>query len=241
MKKIPELSIAQRSISLSEIPPPERVAAALTGLRERRSDIADVFEFMSLTGVRWGEVRAIRASWLGEIPLPQLNVERSHSGGYDEKDPKILARHQVDPAVPSGSGDLPQACAREAPGRLPHYAARKALTESPDTPRTLGRKFSPGASRKRIGTLRGWASDQGFCAETEGFEPSEPLRVLHLSRVCYVCRRCRNRRLPHLKHVGFGVVGERWNPQRTLEPTPAVSPRRGAPSNPGADVREHRR
>ena len=119
MKKIPELSIAQRSISLSEIPPPERVAAALTGLRERRSDIADVFEFMSLTGVRWGEVRAIRVSWLGEIPLPQLNVERSHSGGYDEKDPKILARHQVDPAVPSGSGDLPQACAREAPGRLP--------------------------------------------------------------------------------------------------------------------------
>ena len=88
MKKIPELSIAQRSISLSEIPPPERVAAALTGLRERRSDVADVFEFMSLTGVRWGEVRAIRASWLGETPLPQLNVERSHSDGYDEKDPK---------------------------------------------------------------------------------------------------------------------------------------------------------
>ena len=88
MKKIPELSIAQRSITLSEIPPPERVAAVLKSLRERRSDVADVFEFMSLTGVRWGEVRAIRVSWLGEVPLPQLNVERSHSDGYDEKDPK---------------------------------------------------------------------------------------------------------------------------------------------------------
>ena len=88
MKKIPELSIAQRSITLSEIPPPERVAAVLKSLRERRSDVADVFEFMSLTGVRWGEVRAIRVNWLGEVPLPQLNVERSHSDGYDEKDPK---------------------------------------------------------------------------------------------------------------------------------------------------------
>jgi integrase len=88
MKKIPELSIAQRSISLSEIPTPERVAASLKSLRERRSDVADVFEFMSLTGVRWGEVRAIRVSTLGEAPLPQLNVERSHSDGYDEKDPK---------------------------------------------------------------------------------------------------------------------------------------------------------
>ena len=88
MKKIPELSIAQRSITLSEIPPPERVAAVLKNLRERRSDVADVFEFMSLTGVRWGEVRAIRVNWLGEVPLPQLNVERSHSDGYDEKDPK---------------------------------------------------------------------------------------------------------------------------------------------------------
>lgn len=88
MKKIPELSIAQRSITLSEIPPPEHVAAVLKNLRERRSDVADVFEFMSLTGVRWGEVRAIRVNWLGEVPLPQLNVERSHSDGYDEKDPK---------------------------------------------------------------------------------------------------------------------------------------------------------
>lgn len=88
MKKIPELSIAQRSISLSEIPPPERVAVALESLRERRSDVADVFEFMSLTGARWGEVRAIRVSWLGETPLPQLNVEHSHSDGYDEKGPK---------------------------------------------------------------------------------------------------------------------------------------------------------
>ena len=81
-------TVARSKTTLSEIPPPERVAAVLKNLRERRSDVADVFEFMSLTGVRWGEVRAIRVNWLGEVPLPQLNVERSHSDGYDEKDPK---------------------------------------------------------------------------------------------------------------------------------------------------------
>lgn len=88
MKKIPELGVAQRAISPNEVPTPQQVAAVLTALRERRSDIADVFEFMSLTGVRWGELRAIRVRWLSEVPLPQLNVERSHSDRYKEKGPK---------------------------------------------------------------------------------------------------------------------------------------------------------
>ncbi|WP_313479226.1 tyrosine-type recombinase/integrase [Microbacterium sp.] len=64
------------------------MTSALDSLRERRSDIADVFEFMALTGIRWGEARATRVSWMSETPLPQLNVERSHSDRYDEKDPK---------------------------------------------------------------------------------------------------------------------------------------------------------
>jgi integrase len=89
MKKIPELSVvAQHAVSPNEIPSPERVAAILAMLRQRRSDIADVFEFMSLTGVRWGELRAIRVHWLSETPLPQLGVKRSHSDRYEEKAPK---------------------------------------------------------------------------------------------------------------------------------------------------------
>ncbi len=89
MKKIPELSaVAQRAVSPKDVPSPQRVAAALATLRERRSDVADVFEFMSLTGVRWGELRAIRVHWLSEVPIPQLNVERSHSDHYEEKGTK---------------------------------------------------------------------------------------------------------------------------------------------------------
>ncbi|WP_415073975.1 tyrosine-type recombinase/integrase [Microbacterium sp.] len=89
MKKISELgTVGSRSISLSEIPTPERVTKELRNLRERRSDVAEVFEFMSLTGLRWGEVRAMRAWWLSESGLPQLDVERSHSDRYEEKGPK---------------------------------------------------------------------------------------------------------------------------------------------------------
>ena len=57
-------------------------------------------------------------------------------------------------------------------------------------------------------------------AETVGFEPSVPVRVLHLSRASDVCRWCRNRAILHLKHVGFGDAGGRWDPHGTLGQTP---------------------
>lgn len=103
MKKIPELgTAAQRSLSLSEIPTPKQVSAALTNLRERRSDIADVFEFMALTGIRWGEARAVRVSWVSENGLPQLDVLRSHSDRYDEKSPKSWRGTLSVPLSPRG-------------------------------------------------------------------------------------------------------------------------------------------
>ncbi|WP_341946405.1 tyrosine-type recombinase/integrase [Microbacterium sp. LWH11-1.2] len=103
MKKIPELgTAAQRSLSLSEIPTPKQVKSAIDALRERRSDIADVFEFMALTGVRWGEARAIRVSWLSDHGLPQLDVTRSHSDRYDEKSPKSWRGTRSVPLSPRG-------------------------------------------------------------------------------------------------------------------------------------------
>ncbi len=60
-------------------------------------------------------------------------------------------------------------------------------------------------------------------AETEGFEPPEPVRVLHLSSVYDVCRGCRNRAILHLKHARFGVVRANSDPYGTLDCKPAVS------------------
>ena len=115
MKKIPELGVAQRAISPNEVPTTTQVAAVLTALRERRSDIADVFEFMSLTGVRWGELRAIRVHWLSEVPLQQLNIERSHSDRYDEKAPKSWRGTRPVPLSPRALAILRQHAARKKP------------------------------------------------------------------------------------------------------------------------------
>lgn len=103
MKKIPELgTAAQRTLSLSEIPSSQQIDATLASLRERRSDIADLFEFMSLTGIRWGEARAARVSWLSKNGLPQLDVVRSHSDRYNEKQPKSWRGTRSVPLSPRG-------------------------------------------------------------------------------------------------------------------------------------------
>lgn len=101
MKKIPELSsVVQRAISPKDVPDPERLAAKLDEIRGQRPDVADVFQFMSLTGIRWGEARALRAGSISRLPLPQLLVERSHSDNYDEKDPKSWRGERAVPLSP---------------------------------------------------------------------------------------------------------------------------------------------
>jgi integrase len=55
---------------------------------------------MSLTGLRWGEARAIRVDWLVTTPLPQLVVNRSHSDRYAEKDPKSWRGTRTVPLSP---------------------------------------------------------------------------------------------------------------------------------------------
>ncbi len=101
MKKIPELStVAQHAVSPKDVPDADRLAEQLSRVRTRRPDVADVFEFMSLTGIRWGEARALRADSFSRRPLPQLIVERSHSDNYDEKDPKSWRGERAVPLSP---------------------------------------------------------------------------------------------------------------------------------------------
>lgn len=136
MKKIPALgAVAQRAVSPNEIPSPRRVAAVLAALRQRRPDIADVFEFMSLTGVRWGELRAIRVHWFSDAPIPQLTVERSHSDRYEEKGPK------------SWRGARPVPLSPRALAIFSHYAAGKAANDYLFTNRQGG-QLSVGVARK---------------------------------------------------------------------------------------------
>ena len=101
MRKIPELSTAtHRAISPKDVPSATRLAATLQAVRDRRPDVADVFEFMSLTGIRWGEARALRVQSLSLTPIAQLLVERSHSDRYKEKDPKTWRGNRPVPLSP---------------------------------------------------------------------------------------------------------------------------------------------
>lgn len=101
MKKISELSAkTNRAISPKDVPTPERLATALQNVRDRRPDVADVFEFMSLTGIRWGEARALRVQALSLAPMPQLLVERSHSDRYAEKETKSWRGNRPVPLSP---------------------------------------------------------------------------------------------------------------------------------------------
>jgi integrase len=49
---------------------------------------ADLIEFLAHTGVRWGEVRALKVSDLVQVPLIAIEISRSHSDGYSLKSTK---------------------------------------------------------------------------------------------------------------------------------------------------------
>ncbi|WP_454111076.1 tyrosine-type recombinase/integrase [Leifsonia shinshuensis] len=47
--------------------------------------MAEVTEFLGLTGLRWSELRALRVEDVAQIPMPALHVWRAQSDGYAEK------------------------------------------------------------------------------------------------------------------------------------------------------------
>lgn len=117
MKRIPELGVvAQRALSPKDIPTPTQLTAKLAIVRAKRSDIADVYEFKSLTGVRWGELRALRVESVSEAPLPQLIVDRSHSDRYQEKDPKSWRGRRAVPLSPRALAIFKQHASGKQPG-----------------------------------------------------------------------------------------------------------------------------
>jgi integrase len=60
----------------------------LTAQRQRNPQMAEVTEFLSLTGLRWSELRALRVRNLQDMPYPGLRVSRAQSDGYEEKGTK---------------------------------------------------------------------------------------------------------------------------------------------------------
>ena len=64
------------------------LAETLAVQQKRNPRHAEVTEFLSLTGLRWSELRALRVRNLQEIPYPAVRVSRAQSDGYEEKGTK---------------------------------------------------------------------------------------------------------------------------------------------------------
>ena len=64
------------------------LAHTLTLQYEIRPHMAAVTEFLSLTGVRWSELRALRVRDLEQVPNRVIRVSRAQSDGYAEKGTK---------------------------------------------------------------------------------------------------------------------------------------------------------
>lgn len=66
----------------------DELAETLAKQRTLNPRMADVTEFLSLTGLRWSELRALRVGDVLEAPLPRLRVDKAHSDNYREKGTK---------------------------------------------------------------------------------------------------------------------------------------------------------
>ena len=79
-----------RGTETSEVRPLSAIELTdtLTRAMTKNQLYADITEFLSLTGLRWGEMKALTVGSLVQVPLPALIVERSKSDGYDEKSTK---------------------------------------------------------------------------------------------------------------------------------------------------------
>lgn len=75
------------------------LAAVLDAQRSRSPHGALITEWLSLTGLRWSELRALRVGDLQDVPFPAVRVLRAASDGYAEKSPKTVRGRRTVPLV----------------------------------------------------------------------------------------------------------------------------------------------
>lgn len=63
----------------------EELVKTLERQRNRNPVMAEVTEFISLTGLRWSELRSLRVGSFQEVPYSAIRVSRAQSDGYEEK------------------------------------------------------------------------------------------------------------------------------------------------------------
>jgi hypothetical protein len=62
---------------------------------ERNPGMAEVTEFLSLTGLRWSELRALRVADLQTVPFPSIRIVRAQSDARNHPGPANLRHHDA--------------------------------------------------------------------------------------------------------------------------------------------------
>lgn len=75
------------------------VVTIIDAQRDRSPHGALITEWLSLTGLRWSELRALRVADLQDLPFPAVRVLRAQSDGYAEKAPKSARGRRTVPLV----------------------------------------------------------------------------------------------------------------------------------------------
>lgn len=100
---------------------PRELADTIAAHRERNAAYADVSEFASLTGLRWGELAALRVSDVVDAPIAAVVVSRSKSDGYSVKAPKSGRTRRV--PLTDRAAEIAEAHARGRDGGAPLFPA----------------------------------------------------------------------------------------------------------------------
>lgn len=100
---------------------PRELADTIAAHRERNVAYAAVTEFASLTGLRWGELAALRVSDVVDTPLPAVVVSRSKSDGYAVKATKSGKSRRV--PLTDRAAEIAEAHIRGRDGAAPLFPA----------------------------------------------------------------------------------------------------------------------
>lgn len=129
--------------------------------RKKNALYADIIEFLGLTGLRWGEMKALTVGSIVQVPLPALIVERSKSDGYDEKSTKAGKSRKV-PLVARAAEIVDSHSQGKARSEPLFRSARGKNLSGPNFTRTLG--WSAIAPGHRLHDLRHTAATNRLIA-----------------------------------------------------------------------------
>lgn len=125
--------------------------ATLVELRKTNRAYADIVEFLRETGLRWGEMKALRVRNVMVSPFPSVMVERSKSDGYPEKQTKGRRSRRV-PLMGNAADIVTSLVSGKAADDFVFRSSKGAELSGPNFTRDL--RWKQSASAHRLHDLR---------------------------------------------------------------------------------------